>query len=160
MKAAFLFLFSVFALASFSQGERNRVLFSQIMIIVSDLENHFDYLKGNLKSKEGTTAFYETNRTLNGTKDNLIVIDSNALQYVAIINDSTSEENSKHILDLWKQKLNEALNGMFSEATGFHSQKESNTSGYLLTSGKAAVYLLRHQSKEGWYWLNLVIKLK
>lgn len=160
MRSTLLFLFTLFVFKSFAQGEGNRVLFSQVMVIVSDLDNNFDYLKGDLKSKNGSTSFYETNRTLNGTKDNIIAIDSTSSQYVAMINDSTSDAESKRILDLWKQKLNEALTGMFSSAADFHSQKDSNIDGYLLTSDKTAIYLLRHKSEEGWYWINLVIKPK
>ena len=123
MKIVFVVLCSLFTCSSFAQEQYNRVLFSQLMVIFSDLENHFDYLKGDLKTKEGSVAFYETNRTLNGTKDNMIAIDSSTSQYVAIVNDSTSEENSKHILALWKEKLMNALTGMFTAPSEFYSKK-------------------------------------
>ena len=158
MKIVFAFLFTMFAFSSFGQEESNRVLFSQLMIIVSDLDNNFSYLKGDLKTKEGSVAFYETNRTLNGTKNNMIVIDSSSSQYVAIIKDSASEENSKHILTSWKEKLKDALTGMFAAPSEFYSQKVSGVNGYQFSSDHVVIYLLRHQTENGWYWINLIIK--
>lgn len=158
MKIVFVFLCTLFTCSSFAQEEYNRVLFSQLMVIFSDLENHFDYLKGDLKTKEGSVAFYETNRTLNGTKDNMIAIDSSTSQYVAIVNDSTSEENSKHILALWKEKLMNALTGMFTAPSEFYSKKDAGTNGYQFTSDKIVLYLLRHKTENGWYWINIIIR--
>lgn len=151
MKILLAFLFTLFAFSSFAQDEGNRALFSELMVIVSDLDNNFSYLKGDLKTKEGRVAFYETNRTLNGTKDNLIVMDSSSSQYVAIITDSASEENSKHILTSWKEKLKNALTGMFAAPSEFYSQKIAGVNGYQFTSGRAVIYLLRHQTENGWY---------
>lgn len=131
------------------------------MVVFSDFENHFDYLKGDLKGQDGDESYYETIRTLDGTKDNVITISSSSSAYQATINDSTSEEGSKIILNSWKEKLNDALTGMFSAPAGFHSQKDANTDGYQFISDKLAVLLLRHKSEDGnYYWINLVIKPK
>jgi len=61
----------------------------------------------------------------------------------------------------WKEKLNEALTGMFSQPADFRSQKDDGVNGFQYTSDKLAVLLLSHKSDDGnYYWINLVIKPK
>lgn len=138
----------------------SRIFYSQLMVVISDLEKNFEYLKGEEISKQDGVSFYETIRSLEGTKDNMIVIDSAASQYQAIIIDSTSEEGAKLILNSWKNKLAEALTGMFSSATEFRSEKNPDTSGYQFASEKTLILLLQHKQENGSYWINLVIKPK
>lgn len=144
-----------------SAQTESRIFFSQLMVVFSDIENNFDYLKGDLKAKDGDESYYETIRTLDGTKDNVITISSTSSAYQAMISDSTSEEGAQIILNSWKEKLNEALTGIFSQPAEFHSQKDPGVSGYQYTSDKLALFLLRHQSGDGsYYWINLVIRPK
>ena len=138
----------------------SRIFYSQLMVVISDLEKNFEYLKGEEISKQGGVGFYETIRSLEGTKDNMIVIDSATSQYQAVIIDSTSEEGSKLILNSWRDKLAEALTGMFSPATEFRSENNRGISGYQFSSEKTIILLLRHKEDNGSYWINLVIKPK
>lgn len=157
-------LFSILAILSFMKSSaqtESRIFFAQLMVVFSDIENNFDYLKGDLKAKDGDESYYETIRTLDGTKDNVITISSNSSAYQAMVNDSASEEASQIILNSWKEKMNEALTGMFSGPAEFRSQKDPDVTGYQYTSDKIAVLLLRHKSEDGnYYWINLVIKPK
>jgi len=160
MKKFLPILFVLLCIKSSAQTE-SRIFFSQLMVVFSDIENNFDYLKGDLKAKDGDESYYETIRTLDGTKDNVITISSSSSAYQAMINDSTSEAGSKIILNSWNEKLDDALTGMFSQPVEFHSQKDPNTNGYQYISDKLAVLLLRHKSEDGnYYWINLVIKPK
>ena len=160
MKKFLAVLTIVFSTRSSAQTE-SRIFFSQLMVVFSDIENNFDYLKGELKGKDGDEAYYETIRTLDGTKDNVITISPGSSAYQAIISDSTSQQGAEAILNSWKQKMNEALTGMFSQAAEFRSQKDPAVSGYQYTSDKLAVLLLCHKSEErNYYWINLIIKAK
>lgn len=138
----------------------SRIFYSQLMVVISDLEKNFEYLKGEEITKQHGVSFYETIRSLEGTKDNMIVIDSATSQYQAIIIDSTSEEGAKLILNSWKNKLTDALTGMFSSATEFRSEKNADTSGYQFASEKTVILLLQHKQEHERYWINLVIKPK
>ena len=160
MKKIFIILTIFLCIKSSAQTE-NRIFFAQLMVVFSDIENHFDYLKGDLKATQGDESYYETIRTLDGTKDNVITISSTSSAYQAMINDSTSGEASEIILNSWKQKMDEALTGMFSPAVEFHSQNDAGTRGYQYSSDKLNVFLLRHKSEDGnHFWINLVIRPK
>jgi len=160
MKKFLIVLGILFYVKSSAQTE-NRIFFSQLMVVFSDMENNFDYLKGDLKGKDGDESYFETIRTLDGTKDNVITISPSSSAYQAMISDSTSEEGSKIILNSWKEKLAEALTGIFSAAAEFHSQKNVNIDGYQFISDKLALLLLRHKSENGnYYRIDLVIKPK
>jgi hypothetical protein len=137
----------------------SRIFYSQLMLVISDLEKDFEYLKGDEISKQEGITFYETIRSLEGTKDNMIVVDAATSQFQAVIIDSSSEEGSKLILDAWKDKLASALTGMFSPAVAFQS-KDVHTNGFQFLSEKIVVLLLRHKEDNGSYWINLVIKPK
>lgn len=156
-KIGLLFIFIAFTFLVKAQTD-SRIFYSQLMVVISDLETNFEYLKGAEISKQNGVSFYEAIRFLEGTKDNLIVIDSASSQYQAIIVDSTSREGSQLMLDSWKDKLNSALSGMFSPATALSSSSDANTSGYQFSSKKITVLLLRHKLENGAYWINLVIK--
>ena len=114
-----------------------------------------------LKDKEGSDSLFESNSSLEGTKDNTIFASSSIYAYQAIIADSVSYEGSEFILKAWKEKLTNALTGSFSELEKkFHSDKDLNTDGYQYSSEKITVLVLRHKSNDGSCWINLVIKSK
>lgn len=160
MKKIFIALSLFFFIKSSAQTE-SRIFFSQLMVVFSDMENHFDYLKGEFKGKDGDESYYETIRTLDGTRDNVITVSSSSSAYQAMISDSTSEAGSTIILSSWKQKLDEALTGLFSSPAEFHFQKDSGADGYQYILDRSTVLLLRHKSEDSnYYWINLVIKPK
>ena len=159
MKISFVFLL-LFSFLTASAQTDTRIFYSQLMVVFSDIEKNFEYLKGDLRSSDDGVFVYETIRSLEGTTDNVVITDSVVYEYRAQINDSTSEEGSELIVAAWKKKLNDALSGMFSAPAEFRSDIDPATTGYQYSSEKIAVLLLRHKEKSGWYWIQLVIKPK
>jgi hypothetical protein len=158
MKIVFLFLLSTSCLHAFAQTD-SRIFYSQLMVVFSDLDKNFDFLKGELEGKEGETTWFETNLKLEGTKENSIVVSANSCSYHAMINDSTSEEGAQFVLKAWKEKLTNALNGTFTELEKeFRSEKDPGTNGYQYSSATILVLLLRHKAGDGSCWIDLVIK--
>lgn len=158
MKFLFVSTLACLALSSLAQTD-NRILFSQLMVVFSDIDKDFDYLKGDLKTKEGNISIFETNRSLEGTTDNVIISDSVHYQYLAVISDSTSEEGSQLLLNAWKEKFTDMLTGMFSPATEFKPYDDPNTNGYQFSSDHTVLLLLRHR-EDHLYWVNIVIRSK
>lgn len=139
----------------------NRIFYSQMMVVFSDLDKNFEYLKGELKEKDGSDTLFESNHALEGTKDNTILASSSMYAYQAIISDSVSYDGSEFILKAWKEKLTSTLTGSFSELEKrFHSDTDLKIDGYRYSSEKITVLVLRHKSDDRWYWMNLVIKAK
>jgi len=139
----------------------SRIFFSQLMVVFSDLDKNFEFLKGELKDKEGSDSLFESNTILEGTKENTILSSSSIYAYQAMIADPVSYEGSEFVLKAWKEKLTNTLTGSFTELEKkFHSDKDVNTDGYQYSSEKITVLVLRHKSDDGSYWINLVIKSK
>jgi len=158
-------LLSVFLLAigtvKLSAQTDSRIFYSQLQVVFSDLDKNFEFLKGELKERDGIDTLFESNTTLEGTKDNSILASPDIYAYQALITDSTSFEGSQFVLKAWKQKLTTALTGTFSEVEKeFHSEKDKNIDGYRYSSEKIEVLILRHTSGDGSYWINLVIKAR
>jgi len=160
MKSVFLALLISISINASSQTD-NRIFYSQLMVVFSDLDKNFEFLKGELKDKEGNDSLFVSNSTLEGTKENTIFSSSNAYAYQAMISDSVSEAGSQYILKAWKEKLTAVLTGSFSQLEKeFHSEKDQSIDGYQYSSEAAVVLLLRHKTDNGPYWINLVIKAK
>ena len=139
----------------------SRIFYSQLMVVFSDLDKNFEFLKGELKEKDGSDTLFESKSTLEGTKENTILASSSMYAYQAIISDSISYEGSEFILKAWKEKLTTALNGSFPELEKkFHPNNDLQIDGYRYASEKITVLVLRHKSHDGSYWINLVIKSK
>jgi hypothetical protein len=155
----FVMMLSLFTAKSVAQTN-NRIFYSQLMVVFSDLDKNFEFLKADLRDSSGTDAVYGTNMRLEGTKENFIVFSSNTATYQAMIDDSTSEEGSKLIMEAWKNKLNEVLAGTsFTElAKDYQSPLLPDTNGYRYLSDRISVLLLKHKSESGSYWINLVVK--
>ena len=111
----FLFGILLFISTAASAQTDNRIFYSQLMVVFSDLDKNFDFLKGGFSGKDKNVSFFDSNLTLEGTKENSIVVSDSICSYHAIITDSTSEQGSEYILKSWKEKLASALNGMFSQ---------------------------------------------
>lgn len=158
-KIVFIFLLSALYSAVSAQTD-SRIFYAQLMIVFSDIDKNFEYLKGEELSKQDGFTIYETIRSLEGTKDNIIISDSTHYQYRAVINDSVSYDGAKLILASWKTKLDEILSGMFLSATKFQSEKDPGTNGYQYSSEKIVVLLLVHKEENESYSLDLFIKLK
>ena len=160
MRLVFLMLLTISSIHLPAQTD-SRIFYSQLMVVFSDLDKNFEFLKGELKDKEGTDTLFESNAVLEGTKDNTILSSVSIYAYQAMISDSVSHDGSEFILKAWKQKLTNTLTGSFSELEKkFHSDKDLNTDGYQYSSEKITLLLLRHKSDDGSYWINLVIKSK
>jgi len=158
MRLMFILLFSI-SLIKLSAQTDSRVFYSQLMVVFSDLDKNFEYLKGELKDVEGTDTLYESNNYLEGTKENTILVSINLNAYQAIITDSISFEGSQFPLKAWKEKLTNALTGSFTQLDKpFHSEKDTGIDGYEYSSEKISVLLLRHKADNGSCWINLVIK--
>lgn len=158
MKTVFIFLLLVVTTTVSAQTD-SRIFYSQLMVVFSDLDKHFEFLKGELKEQENKDSLFETGLTLEGTKDNSILVSPGVCAYQAMISDSVSEEGSQLILKAWKEKLDGALEGMFTpSAKEFVSETDPGTNGYQYSSEKILVLLLRHKAEDGSYWINLVIK--
>lgn len=154
---SFILLISIGA----SAQTADRIFYSQLMVVFSDLDQNFEFLKGVLKNKEGSDTLFESNNTLEGTKENTVLVSPGLYAYQAMISDSTSEEGSQFILKAWKGKLTVALMGTFSELEKeYYSEKDKSIDGYIYSSEKIMVLLLRHKSDDKSYWINLVIKAK
>jgi len=139
----------------------SRIFYSQLMVVFSDLDKNFEFLKGELKDKEGSDSLFESNSSLEGTKDNTILASSSMYAYQAMIADSVSFEGSEFILKAWKEKLTNTLTDSFSELEKkFHSDNDIKIDGYRYSSEKITVLVLRHKSDDGSCWINLVIKAK
>jgi hypothetical protein len=138
----------------------NRIFFSQLMVVFSDLDKNFEFLKGEMKGREGNMAYYEAGITLEGTRENTIIVSSDtSFIFQAIVNDSTSEEGARLILGAWKTKLISVLEGSsFTQPTALPAGKDA-ASGYQFASDKIST-LLRLHKEAGWYWIDLIIKLK
>jgi hypothetical protein len=159
MKLLFV-IFLAIATVKLSAQTDSRIFYSQLQVVFSDLDKNFEFLKGELKDRAGSDTLYASNTTLEGTKDNNILASPDIHAYQAMIMDSTSFEGSQFVLKAWKQKLNNALTGAFSEVDKeFHSE-DKNIDGYRYASEKIEVLLLRHKSGDSSYWINLVIKAK
>src|SRR5215203_1126276 len=160
MKLLFIVLLAI-ASSTLSAQTDNRIFYSQLMVVYSDLDKNFEFLKGEMRDKEGSDTLFASNTTVEGTKDNNIFASSSVYAYQAMIIDSTTYEGSEFILKAWKQKLTNALTGYFSQlAKDFHSENDKNIDGYEYSSEKITLLILRHKSNDGSYWINLVIKAK
>lgn len=160
MKWLLVFLLAIVSTKLLAQTD-NRIFYSQLMVVFSDLDKNFEFLKGELKDTQGGDTLYQSNTSLEGTKENTIVTSSGLYAYQAMITDSITYEGSQFILKAWKEKLTNALSGSFDQLQEeFHSEYDNTTEGYRYTSEKITVLLLRHRSDDGSYWINLVIKSK
>jgi len=160
MRLLFIILLAMTS-SKLSAQTGNRIFYSQLMIVFSDLDKNFEFLKGELRDNEGGDTLFASNTTLEGTKDNNIFASSNIYAYQAMITDSTNYEGSEFILKAWKQKLTNALTGPFSELEKeFHPESDKNLDGYKYSSEKITLLILRHRSPDTSYWINLVIKAK
>ena len=160
MKSLFVFLLTFVSIAASSQTD-NRIFYSQLMVVFSDLDKNFEFLRGELKDKEANDTVFESNSTLEGTRENTILASSKLYAYQAMINDSTSEAGSQYILKAWKEKLTNVLTDSFSQlGKEFHPENDKNTDGYQYSSDKIIVLLLRHKADDGSCWINLVIRAK
>lgn len=131
------------------------------MVVFSDLDKDFNYLKGEPVGKEGEATVFESKLGLEGTKENSIVFSDNIFRYQAMISDSNSEEGSQLILKTWKKKLTQALTGSFPELEKeFRPATDPATNGYRYSSETITVLLLRHKAEDGSFWLDLVIRKK
>jgi hypothetical protein len=159
MKPALLTLMILASILGLAQRS-NQIFYAQLMTVFSDAEKNFDFLKGELKYAEDKDSVFATNMTLEGTKENSILLSSGLSTYQALINDSTSEEGAQYILNSWKEKLTNVLTGGFNDLEkDFVSQKDSGTNGYQYSSDKISLYLLRHKEGNS-YWNDLVIRRK
>jgi hypothetical protein len=157
----FLLSISLFVSAAASAQTDSRIFYSQLMVVFSDLDKNFEFLKGELQGKEGNDTLFETYLALEGTKENTILASPGGSAYQAVIIDSTSDEGSQLVLRAWKEKLTNALTGSFTELeTEYRLEKDKEINGYRYSSEKIIVLLLRHKTDGGWYWINLVIKNK
>jgi len=160
MKLLFVILLTIASINVSAQTD-SRIFYSQLMVVFSDLDKNFEFLKGDLKDKEGSDTLFESHTNLEGTKDNTILASSGKYVYQAMINDSTSYEGSEFILNAWKEKLTKTLaDSFFKLEKNSHSDNDKRVDGYQCSSEKITVFILRHQSDDGWYWINLVIKEK
>jgi len=156
----FLFFASLIFLNGSAQTD-SRIFYSQLMVVFSDLDKDFEFLKGESLGKEGEATLFESKLGLEGTKENSIVLSDNTYRYQAMINDSTSEEGSQLILKAWKEKLTQALTGSFPELEKeFQPASDPATNGYRYSSETITVLLLRHKAEDGSFWLDLVIQKK
>jgi len=160
MKPLFILLLTIVSIRLSAQtGER--IFYSQLMVIFSDLDKNFEFLKGDLKDADGTDTLYSSNTTVEGTKENTILISSNLYAYQAMISDSTTLKGSQFILKTWREKLTNALTGSFPELEKeFHSEHNKDIDGYMYSTERITVLLLRHKLDKASYWINLVIKAK
>ena len=132
-----------------------------VAFVFNDLEKNFEYLKGDVKEIDGKDTLYQSNKPIEGTKDNSIFVSSGLQAYQAIITDSTSEEGSQFILKAWRTKLADALIPTLAHAEKeYHSEGDKTIDGYQYPSDKIEVLLLRHKAGDNSYWINLVIKAK
>lgn len=160
MKVLLPALLSFASIAASAQTD-SRIFFSQLMVVFSDLDKNFEFLKGEQKGTEASDTLFESNLALEGTKENTILCSANSYAYQAMISDSTSEEGSQLILKAWKEKLTGALGDSFHQpAAEFQPENNPGVSGYLYASEKVRILLLRHKTDEGWCWINLVIQSK
>jgi hypothetical protein len=158
MKTVFSLLFTALCLNASAQTD-SRIFYSQLMVVFSDLDKNFDFLKGEPSGKDKEVSWFDSNLTLEGTKENSIVVLDSISTYHAMITDSTSEEGSRFILKAWKEKLTTALTGMFSQLEKeFQSEKDPGTNGYQYSSATIKVLVLRHKEDNGSYWMELVIQ--
>lgn len=160
MKEIFGFFMLLASLCASAQRD-HQVFSSQLMVIVSDLEKKFEFLKGELIEAEENDSLFATGLRLEGTKENSILYSSNRYTYQAIINDAGSKEGSELILKAWKDKLTAILKDSFKElGEEYHSEKDPGINGYRYTSETVTILLLQHKTEDGSYWINLVIKAK
>jgi len=158
MKRLFIALLTVFCLKASAQTD-SRIFYSQLMVVFSDLDKNFEFLKGEQSGSDNDVRFFDSNLALEGTKENSIVVSDSGCSYHAIITDSTSDQGSEYILKAWKEKLADALTGMFTQpAKQFQSEKDPGTNGYQYSSPTINVLLLRHKEDNGSYWIELIIQ--
>lgn len=160
MKAILLIVALLASVAAPAQVS-DRIFFSQLMVVFSDMDNHFDYLKGELLDTRDGDSLFSSKSALEGTVDNSIFISGGGNAYQAMINDSTSREGAQLVMNAWKQKLEEVLDTSFRRPPEvYQSTAEPGAEGFEYISDKIRVMLIRHQHEEGWYWINLVITPK
>lgn len=160
MKPLFILILTIVSIKVSAQTD-SRIFYSQLMVVFSDLDKNFEFLKGELQDANGADTLYESNNHLEGTKENSILVSPNLYAYQAMITDSISKEGSQYVLKAWKDKLTNALTGSFKELEKeFHSEKNPTIDGYQYSSEKISVLLLRHKASDDTYWINLVIKAK
>lgn len=158
MKTIFIFL--ALLVSSFASAQRDdQVLYAQLMVVFSDFEKNFEFLKGELIEAEEKDSIFTSTLRLEGTKENNIVFSSGGYTYQAMINGETSEEGTQLVLAAWKEKLSRVLKDSFPQLeTLYRSQSGTNTSGYSYSSEKITVLLLQHKAADDSFWINLVIK--
>lgn len=160
MKIIFLTLALCIAACAPAQVS-GRIFSSQLMVVFSDMKNHFEYLRGDLIDSRDGDSLFASNTALEGTVDNSIFISAGGNAYQAMINDSTSREGARLVMNAWKEKLLNLLDTSFRRPPGvYESTAEPLAGGFEFVSDKIRVMLIRHQHEEGWYWVNLVITPK
>jgi hypothetical protein len=158
MKLLVIFLLSAVFVSASAQTD-SRIFFSQLMVVFSDLDKNFEYLKGDLKETAETDTLFESTIALEGTRDNTILRSQDVNAYQALISDSTSAEGAQFIMKAWKEKLTNVLTGSFSRlGEAYRSEDNAAITGWEFASDRVSVLLLQHKTEEGWYWINLVIR--
>lgn len=159
MKPLFVLLLVIVSVKVAAQTD-SRIFYSQLMVVFSDLDKNFEFLRGDLKDIDGLDSLYESNTHLEGTKENSIFVSSDLHAYQAMINEAISKDGSQLLLKAWKEKLTNALSDSFSELEKEYHSKDAITDGYQYSSEKIIILLLRHKANDDTYWTNLVIKAK
>jgi|SRR5215203_5287063 len=114
MRIAFILLVLSFSCSLFSQNNFAK----ELNQIIKDSANHFSKFKGGFKEMHDQDSVFYSITTLEGTRENDIIVTQILTQYRSEIIDSINEKKGKKIVDEWHEKLIGVITGKFkSEKT-------------------------------------------
>ena len=91
------------SISSLLLGQNNFA--SQLNQIIKDSANHFKKFRGDFKELVDHDSIFYTTTTLEGTRENDILVTQRMSLYRCEIVDSVNERRGKTIVDEWHQKL-------------------------------------------------------
>jgi hypothetical protein len=109
MRIAFILFLLLSTSSVFSQDSFAK----QLNQIIKDSANCFSKFKGDFKKIQDNDSLFYSTITLEGTKENDILVTKILTQYRSEIIDSISERKGKTTVDEWHEKLIGILSGKF-----------------------------------------------
>jgi len=109
MRIAFILLLLSISSLLFSQNNFAK----ELNQIIKDSANHFSKFKGGFKEMHDQDSVFYSTMTLEGTRENDIIITQILTQYRSEIIDSINEKKGRKIIDEWHEKLVRVFTGKF-----------------------------------------------
>jgi hypothetical protein len=101
MRTVFILFISLFFNSLFAQNNFAK----ELNQIIKDTASNFNIIKGRFKEMRDNDSIYYSTITLDGTKENDVIVNQMLTMYRSVVIDSVNERQGKKIVDEWYQNL-------------------------------------------------------